>query len=334
MSEIIVKPTSGFVKVLAAQARNERVDSAKIEEANQIVAELVKNPSPENRHQLAQTVAFAVDELQQGELDFLQNVADIKNIGYGDKAAFNVKTGNIKAVIQAKGSTTPRSQVADRQVMVETMEISARPAINIIDIRTGRVNMADLIRDANRKMTNVKLKHIESVLHNAIDDYQKPFYATGTGIVKATLDEQLAHFKRLGRVSIIGDGAAVGQLAGISGMASYAGGAMIVNPSDKMIDEYNDNGLLGRYNGCDVIQMANGLQDDGVTPTLAIDYLYLLPGSLSADMRNLKVVNEGSVQAIESQNIDDLVYEIRLDQWFGAGFIVGKVPTIGVYKIN
>lgn len=334
MSEIIVKPNSGFVKVLAAQAKNQMVDGAKIDEANQIVAELVKDPSPQNRHQLAQTVAYAVNELQQGELDFLQNVADIKNIGYGDKAAFNMKTGNIKAVIQAKGSTTPRSYVADRQVMLETMEISARPAINILDIRTGRVNMADLVRDANREMTNMKLKYIERVLHEAIDDYQKPFYATGTGIVKATLDEQLAHFKRLGRVAILGDGAAVSQLAGITGMASYAGGNMIVNPSDKIIDEYNDNGLLGRYNGCDVIQMQNNLEDDGVTPTLAIDYLYLLPGNVSADMRNLKVVNEGTVQAFDSQNIDDLVYEIRLDQWFGAGFVVGKVPTIGAYKIN
>ena len=334
MDNIIVTPNSGFVKVLADQAKNKRVDSAKVEEANQIVSELVKDPNPQNRHQLAQTVAFVVNELQQNELDFLNNVADIKNIGYGDKAAFNVKTGNIKAVIQAKGSTTPRSYVGERQVMLETMEISARPAINIIDLRTGRVNMADLIRDANREMTNMKLKYIENVLHNAIDDYSSPFYATGTGIVKATLDAQLAHFKRLGRVSILGDGAAVGQLAGISGMASYAGGTMIVNPSDNMIDEYNDNGLLGRYIGCDVIQMQNSLQDDGVTPTLAVDYLYILPGSVSADMRNLKVVNEGTVQAFESQNIDDLAYEIRLDQWFGAGFIVGKVPLIGAYKIG
>lgn len=334
MDNIIVKPNSGFIKVLADQAKNKRVDSANVEQANAIIAELVKNPNPENRHQLAQTVAFVVNELQQGELDFLGQVADIKNINYGERAAFNVKTGNIKAVMQAKGSTTPRSYVAERQVMLETEEISARPAINIVDLRTGRVNMADLIREANREMTNMKLKKIESVLHNAIDDYASPFYATGNGIVKPTLDAQLAHFARLGRVTILGDQAAVGQLAGITGMASNAGGTLIVNPSDNMIDEYNDNGLIGRYIGCDVVKLQNNLQDDGVTPTLAVDWLYILPGSVSADMRNLKIVNEGNVQAFESQNIDDLVYEIRLDQWFGAGFVVGKVPTIGAYRIG
>ena len=46
----------------------------------------------------------------------------------------------------------------------------------------------------------------------------------------------------------------------------------------------------------------------------------------------LKVVFEGDVQSTESTNIDDLAYEIRLDQWFGAGIVLGKTPTMSVYK--
>ena len=334
MAEINVTKDSKFVKVLTAQAKNERVDSDKVQEANEIVAELVKDPSPQNRHQLAQTVGFAVNELQQGELDFLNHVADIKNINYGDKAAFNVKTGGIKAYIQAKGSTTARSYVADRQVMLDTIEISARPAINIMDLRTGRVNMADLIREANREMTNMKLAKIEGVLHDAIDDYQSPFYASGTGVVKATLDAQLAYFNRLGAVTLLGDGAAVGQLAGITGFASYTGSNMIVSPSDNMIDELNNNGYIGKYLGANVMKLQNAYKDGTTTPILAVDWIYILPAGMSGDARNLKIVNEGNVNAFESQNIDDLVYEIRLDQWFGAGFVTGKLPTIGAYKIN
>ena len=49
-------------------------------------------------------------------------------------------------------------------------------------------------------------------------------------------------------------------------------------------------------------------------------------------MRPLKVVFEGDVQSTESTNIDDLAYEIRLDQWFGAGIVLGKTPTMSVYK--
>lgn len=279
-----------------------------------------------------------MDELQKGELDFLNQIADQKNIGYGDKAVFDVRTGGIKAYIQAKGSTTKRSYVADRQVTVDTMEISARPAINIVALRAGRVNMADLIREANREITNKKLALVENVLHNAIDDYGSPFYATGaagSGVVKATLDAQLAYFKRLGPVTILGDQAAVSQLTSLSGLVMNPGasGDLFNQHSAGMIDEANANGYLGRYNGAAVISLANSYFDGTTTPVLATDWLYLIPGGMTGDARNLKIVNEGPVNAFESQSIDDMVYEVRLDQWFGAAFVSGKLPTIGAYQI-
>ncbi|MBQ5337244.1 MAG: hypothetical protein J6W65_07385 [Oscillospiraceae bacterium] len=95
MSEINVNRESKLIKVLAAQVRNERVDSDKTEEAAQIVTELAQDLNPQNVHQIGQIVAYTVDELQSKSLDFLGQVADIKNIGYGDKAAFKVRTGGI-----------------------------------------------------------------------------------------------------------------------------------------------------------------------------------------------------------------------------------------------
>ena len=77
--------------------------------------------------------------------------------------------------------------------------------------------------------------------------------------------------------------------------------------SGNMLDEHNMNGFIGKYNGCDVVAMTNNYEEDGVTPTLATDWLYLIPGGQSAEMRNLKVVNEGGVNSLASQNIDDMV---------------------------
>lgn len=331
MPEIKVTRDSKLIKVLAAQARNERVESDKVEEAAQIINVLAQDLNPQNLHEIAQIVGYTVDELQSKSLDFLGLVADQKNIAYGDKAAFKVRTGGIKAYIQAKGATTARSYVADSQILVDTKEISARPAINIIDLRTGRVNMADLIREANQAMTNKKLIMIEAVLHNAIDDYGTPFYGTGTGIVKATLDNQINYFRRLGPVTLLGDIAAVGQLAPLTGMAINANSTQF---SGGMIEEHNANGFIGKYNASDVVAMTNAYEEGATTPILATDWLYILPGGVSADMRNLKVVNEGPVNALPAQNIDDMVYEVRLDQWFGAAFVVGKKPNIGAYCIG
>ena len=332
MADIKIERGMKLIKVLAAETKGERVDSDKIEEANQIVAELTKDLTPGNCHQIGQIVAFTVEELQQKALDFLGIVADTKNIGYGEKAAFKVRTGGIKAYIQAKGSTTARSYVADSQVLVETKEISARPAINIIDLRANRVSAAELIREANAVMTNKKLKLIEAVLHDSIDNFGSPFYAQSSGgLNQAALDAQLMHFRRLGPVTILGDLAAVSQLAPLTGMAVNATPTM--QYSGNMLDERNGNGFIGKYNGCDVVAMNNTYDEDGVTPTLATDWLYIIPGGQSAEMRNLKVVNEGGVNSIASQSIDDMVYEIRLDQWFGAAFVTGKNPTSGAHLI-
>lgn len=331
MSDIKVTKDCKLIKVLADQVRHERVDSASAEEAAAIINELASDMNPQNRHEIAQTIAFTVNELQQGELDFLNRVADQKNVNYGDKAAFKVNTRGIKAYYQAKGATTPRSYVSSNQILVDTEEISARPAINIVDLRCGRVNMADLIREANREMTNAKLKKVEQVLQAGIKKYASPFYGTSTGINQSMLDDQLTYFRRQGPVTILGDIAAVSQLSGLTGMNATVNQ---IQRSGNMLDEFNDNGFIGRYKGSDVIVMTNTYEAGQTTPILADDWLYILPGATSADMRNLKIVNEGSVNAFEAQDINDLVYEVRLDQWFGAAFVTGELPTIGAYAIN
>jgi hypothetical protein len=239
-------------------------------------------------------------------LDFLGLVADIKNISYGEKAAFNVRTGGIKAYIQAKGATTARSYVSGSQILVDTKEISARPAINIIDLRTGRVNMGELIREANDQITKKKLAVVEKVLHTGIQNFGSPFFGKSTGALNpATLNAQLNHFQRLGPVAIIGDRAAVSQLAPFAGMQVNATPTM--QYSGAQIDERNGNGYIGKYLGADVIAMNNAYDDDGVTPILDPDWLYIIPGGQSNDARNLKIVNEGPVNSLASQSIDDMV---------------------------
>ena len=330
-----IKQNSDFIKVLASQAAGRNVKPEDAEEAAKIVAELLSDETANNDKLIAQTIGYSVQELQSRELDFLSQVADIKNIPIRGKAMFNVKLGGIKAYFQAKGSTTARSYVADKQVSLETEEISARPAINIIDLRAGHVNIAELIRDANREMTLMKLKKIEAVLHDAIDDLGRPYYGTGTGIVQSTLDEQIAYFSRLGKVTLLGDQAAVSQLAGVTGMVMNPGASVPSwQRSGNMVDEYNNNGFIGTYKGCNVIVMPNGYRDDETTPILDPDWIYIIPAGMTGDARNLKIVNEGGLNSMASQNIDDLTYEVRLDQWFGAGFITGKKPTIGAYRIG
>lgn len=331
MAEIKVDKDSKLIKVMAAQVRNERVDSDKVEEASAIVNELAQDMSPQHQHEIGQIIAFTINELQQNSLNFMETFGDIRNVALGDRPMYRMKTAGIKAFIQATGATTARSYVTDRQFSINTFEIASRPAINIWDIRMNRINMPDLIRDANKEFTMLKLKYVEQVLHNAISQYQSPFYGTGTGIVKATLDDQLMYFKRLGGVSLVGDAAAV---EGLFALAGAPVSNTSIQYSGNMIDEKNNTGYLGRYNGASVISMVNAYEDGKTTPILNEDWIYIISSGVGNDQKNLKVLNEGPTYSMTQQTIDDHTFETELTQRFGAAFVVGSIPTIGAYEIG
>lgn len=277
---------------------------------------------------IGQLVGFTVNEMTKPQSDWLNHVADVKHVGYGEKAAFKVKMDGIQAFIQAKGATPARSKIAHKQVTLDTIAVSARPVINLYELRTGRVQMADLIRDASNEMTTKQTEYIQSVLHTAAENWATPFYGSGSGIVKTVLNPMIQHWMRTGAVSLLGDIAIVSKLSEQTG---FTAATTTQQFSPAVIDEVMRTGVIGSYYGAKVVNLVNPYLGDNVTPAIDTKRLCILPSGASSDMRPLKVLYEGDVQSTESTNIDDLAYEVRLDQWFGAGIVVGKTPTMSVY---
>lgn len=273
-------------------------------------------------------MGYTVNEMIKPQTDWLTHVADVKRVGYGEKAAFRTKLEGVTAFIQAKGATPARSKIAHKQVTLDTVAVSARPVINVYELRTGRVQMADLIRDASYEMHVKQIQYIQQVLNAAASSWTAPFYATGSGIVKTALNPQIQHWMRTGAVALLGDIAIISKLADQTGFTA-ATSTQQFSPS--IIDEVIHTGVIGVYYGAKVINLVNPYLSDNMTPVIDTKRLYILPSAASADMRPLKVLYEGDVQSTESTNIDDLAYEVRLDQWFGAGVVMGKTPAMSVY---
>lgn len=273
-------------------------------------------------------MGYTVNEMVKPQTDWLNHVADVKRVGYGEKAAFRTKLEGVTAFIQAKGSTPARSKIAHKQVTLDTIAVSARPIINLYELKIGRVQMADLIRDAAFEMHAKQIQYIQQVLNAAASDWTSPFYGTGSGIVKTVLNPQIQHWMRTGAVTLLGDIAIVSKLAEQTGFTA-ATSTQQFSPS--IIDEVIRTGVIGVYYGAKVVSLVNPYLSDNVTPVIDTKRLYILPSAASADMRPLKVLYEGDVQSTESTNIDDLAYEVRLDQWFGAGVVTGKTPAMSVY---
>lgn len=273
-------------------------------------------------------MGYTVNEMINPQTDWLTHVADVKRVGYGEKAAFRTKLEGVTAFIQAKGATPARSKIAHKQVTLDTVAVSARPVINVYELRTGRVQMADLIRDASYEMHVKQIQYIQQVLNAAASSWTAPFYATGSGIVKTALNPQIQHWMRTGAVALLGDIAIISKLADQTGFTA-ATSTQQFSPS--IIDEVIHTGVIGVYYGAKVINLVNPYLSDNMTPVIDTKRLYILPSAASADMRPLKVLYEGDVQSTESTNIDDLAYEVRLDQWFGAGVVTGRTPAMSVY---
>lgn len=290
---------------------------------------MAAEPTPHNKYQIAQLVGYTVNEMTKPQTDWLNHVADVKRVSYGEKAAFRTKLEGVTAFIQAKGATPARSKIAHKQITLDTVAVSARPVINMYELKTGRVQMADLIRDASYEMHTKQIQYIQQVLNAAASSWTSPFYGTGSGIVKTVLNPQIQHWMRTGAVTLLGDIAIVSKLAEQTGFTAATGTQQY---SQSIIDEVIKTGVIGMYYGAKVVNLVNPYLSDDVTPVIDTNRLYILPTSASVDMRPLKVLYEGDVQSVESTNIDDLAYEIRLDQFFGAGIVTGKTPAMSVYE--
>jgi len=317
------KRDSKLITVFAEQVQGKAHDYSTEREQAEIMAELSKDLTPENRHQIAQIMSFTIERLQEKTLDPFSPIADIKNIGYGDKAVFKFKDKDtIRSYKQAKGSTTARSYAAPEQTFtMDTYEISARPAIHMGDLRTGRINMSDLIKEANEHITRDKVREIQTCLQSALQTKSSPYYAAG--LTKANLDAEINHFRRLGQVALMGDYAMTSKIANFAGWAPWPAAAT-TNPQvgywQEGINEYNRTGIIGQYNGCPIITMQNTYKNDEIVPVLDHNWLYVLPAGIGPEYKNLKIVNEGGVQSMDSTNIDDMTFEVRLDVWYGVAF--------------
>jgi len=321
---------SKIVPVLVAQAKGEKVDSNVAEEASKLIKDLASNPNPNNRYQIAQLVGFAVNEIMRVRTNWLDNVADVKRVAEGDKAQFKVKQEGIRAYIQAKGATTARSKVSEKALTLDTVSVSARPVINFVELRNGR-QMSELIQDAAFQMELAEYGYIQDVLTNAATTWASPYYGYGSGIVAATLDNMIRHWMRLGagaRPTILGDFNMIYQLGKLTGFSATTN----TQWADGIIEEQNKAGYVGVYNGANVINLLNPTKDGGDSFVFNEKYLYVLPGGIDASMRPLKVVFEGDVVSQDANNIDDKSYEVRLDQFFGAGIVYGDRPYLSVYR--
>ncbi len=307
------------------------MDSQIAKKTSAFIQALASDPNPHNRYLIAQMVGFAVNEITHTATNWLDNLADVKRVGYGQKAQFKVRQEGIRAYVQAKGATPARSKVANKTMSLDTVSVSARPVVNLVELQTNQNAMTDLILDASYQMELAEYGLFQKTLNAAAKGWNSPYYATGSGLVKATLDPMIRHWYRISNAApaVIGDIDMTSKIAELTGFTASTTSKQF---AEDIMMEQNSAGFIGVYNGAKVVNLINPLIDGTDDSVFDRNKLFILPAGIDATMRPLKVVFEGDVQSQEGTDIDDKTYEIRLDQYVGAGVIVGDRPYVSVYE--
>jgi hypothetical protein len=325
--------TDKAVEIFSAVALNKMKETeVEVAEAREAIKELAANPTPNNRYEIGQLVGFTVNDILKERVNYLNDIADTKTVAIGEKAMFTTKLDGIEAFIQAKGSTTQRSKVFQKESTLDTIAVSTRPYINFLDLASGKVNFDEIVSEAAYKMEIKMMQYIEDVFYAAFitaGTYSSPNYASGSGVIKTTIDPQIVAFQRFGAVSLLGDISVISKLSVLTGFVQ-TGTTYQHDPA--IINEHNRNGFIGIYNACNVAKLVNPFEEGSLSTTILRNGLiYILPSGMK-EMRPLKVVIEGSVSPMDQTNIDDRSFELRLDQHFGAGLVIGSRAYMGLYR--
>lgn len=298
-----------------------------VAEAREAIRELASNPNPQNKYAIGQLMAFVVNNIINQSTDYLNLIAEVKPVSLGEKAMFKKKLQGVEAFLIAKNGTPQKSRVMNGYQLVDTQEVAAYPEVNLDELASGKVNFDEMIADASFQMEYKMIQAVEATLYAAFTAYSTPNYATGAGVVAATIDPQIRAFQRLGKVSLLGDVGVISKFVDLTGLTAGSG---LTQFSPEIINEYNANSYLGNYKGANVIAMNNPFVDGSLSDTyLKKDLVYILPAGAE---KPLKVVLEGDVTATEETHATDNTMGVVLRKKFGSAIVAGNNVYMGIYE--
>lgn len=314
-------------KILSSMIQKKEVAEDKKEKLFSKIKDLASDPTPDNRYRLSELVQYTLNDMITQRMNWIENIADTRNGALGDKPEFKLNYTGITAQIGAKGSTPAVSMISDRKVVIPTVEVSARPKLNFRELITDPSKIMDMINDAMRAMENEIVQFLEGTLYTTQSALAAPNYASGAGLVKATLDDQLRAIQRLnGDATILGDITMIQQVTALTGFSDRV--------SENLMNEHNLNGFVGVYLGSSVTQLINRYADESsiaeTNLVLRDDVLYILPTG-EKEARPLKYFTEGAVRSMDRTNPEDESFELFIRMNIGAQ-VVANQNKLAMYE--
>jgi hypothetical protein len=226
-----------------------------------------------------------------------------QNVGEFDRVRLVERRG-LKVYWTAKGGYIDETQLQTEQWEIPRDTLGFHVSEFTDKLRAGFATaMSEIVGLANRRMEAEVNRRIFSLLQTAIDA-SSPYYSSGAGLDKATLDALIAEVKdevkpdgaTMPPVTIIGRAQMTDQINDFTGFA------------DEAQEEIRLRGRIGTYRGCNVVTAHHYIDEDG-NDYFPQNELWVFGGTVG------KFVKFGGLQvkSWEENTVDYTHYRARMD---------------------
>lgn len=279
---------------------------------------------------------FVIEAPVMQEMKLLGIFGSYQNVGYDE---------TIEREIYHHVGERSREQAASGDVVFPAITKESYPVSTFtvsggyaVDYR--RVALGDMSKEnegLNQVKIDIRNRAIAAIVNRV---YMAIKNATGVkfmfesdGLTKTGVDSILTNIRRVGKPSVIGDYALISQFTPWVGYVGSVNGNTITGISQKIMDELNQNGILGMYNGAVLAEMPNPY--DYMNMNEAGDnFKTLLPAGLgfvvpTGAQSPIATYTRGGLTSFTGNNVKTGKIETRFDLEVGCDVAKGHEYKIG-----
>lgn len=258
-----VSEKSPVVEVFSAMAQGKDLEKfgKKADAAVKYIQELSQKASVGDVHaksELNEIRRFAIQPVLMAEMKLLGIYGNYRALGFNDTAEIEIPVfANVDPKVQALGQDVTFPVIRKERKSIQTTTISGGYAVDYRKAALGDMTLENqLLEEVRKSIRNKANNYVVKTIYDAIINATGVKYThENAGLTKAGIDAVIAKVRKFGKPTITGDYALVSQLNDFVGFNSTVTG--VAGISDKLIDEINDNGLLGIYKGAIVSELDN-----------------------------------------------------------------------------
>lgn len=256
---------SPVVEIFTAMVNGEEISKfgAKADKAVAYIKDLgsrSENNDPVAISELNTLRRFVIEGPLMQEMKMLSIFGTYQNVGFDETIEREIYNySGERSRVQANNGDVVFPVITKESYTVPTFTVSGGYAIDYRRVALGDMSKENEgLNQVRIDIRNRALAEIMKRVYKAIKDATGVKYMVeDAGLTKTDMDAMLAKIRRIGKPTVIGDYALLSQFTPWAGFVGSVANNTITGVSEKVMNELNQNGLLGMYNGTVLAEMPN-----------------------------------------------------------------------------